>query len=85
MTLVYIAKLGLITQKTNLNTQKIDSSVLETNKMVIVGFLIQDRLEKILFFEETFLLANISIEMVLKMFFLTFSNINIRFVKKKPT
>ncbi len=85
MTSIYIAKLGLITRKTNIGAQKIDGSILETYKMVIAGFLIQDRLEKIWFFKETFLLANTSIEVILGMLFLTFLDINIWFVEKELT
>ena len=45
--------------------------------IVIVGFLIQDKLGKIRFFEGTFLLADTSIEVVLGILFLTFSNVDI--------
>lgn len=51
--------------------------------MIITGFSVQDKLKKVQFFEKTFLLANINIEVVLKMLFLIFSNINIRFAEKK--
>lgn len=40
-----------------------------TYKIVITGFLVYNKLEKIQFFENTFLLANISIKMILKIFF----------------
>lgn len=53
--------------------------------MVIAGFSVQNRLEKVEFFEKTFLLADISIKVVLEMLFLTFSDINIWFTKKKLT
>ena len=51
--------------------------------MVIAGFQILDKLGRACFFQETFLLAVISIEVVFKIFFLTFSNANIQFAKKK--
>ena len=51
--------------------------------MVIARFVIQDRLEKALFFEEIFLLVNTSIEIVLKGSFIIFSNADIWFAKKK--
>ena len=47
--------------------------------MVIARFSIQNKMHKIRFFEETFLLANISINIILEMSFLTFSNISIQF------
>lgn len=45
--------------------------------MAIAGFLLQDQLGKIQFFEETFMLADTSIKMILGMFFLFFSNADI--------
>ena len=45
----------------------------------------ENKLEKARFFQETFLLADISMEVVLGMLFLTFSNANGQFVEKKLT
>lgn len=79
MTSKFAAKLDFSTQLTNIRAQKIDGLALKTYGMAIAGFLIQDKLGKIRFFEETFLLADTSMEMVLGMLFLTFSNKNIQF------
>ena len=57
MTPAFAAKLGLSTQPTNIGAHKIDGSMLKTYGMTIAGFLIQDGLGKIRYFEETFLLA----------------------------
>lgn len=46
--------------------------------------MVQDRLKKVQLFEETFLLANTNIEVVLIMVFLTFFDVNIWFVKNEP-
>ena len=46
--------------------------------MVITGFLIQDKTSKIRFFEKTFLLADTSIEVILRMSFLALSNADIQ-------
>lgn len=51
--------------------------------MVLVGFLIYNKLNKIQFFKETFLLTNTSIEVVLNMSFLSFSNANIKLIEVK--
>lgn len=51
--------------------------------MILASFQIEDKLKKVLFFQNAFLLANISVKVVLKMFFLIFSIINIQFTKKK--
>lgn len=49
--------------------------------MVLAVFSIQDSLDKVLFFEEAFLLAKIIMEVVLRMPFLFLSNTNIKFAK----
>ena len=51
--------------------------------MVIAGFQIENKLGKAQFFEESFLLADTSIEVVLRMPFLILSNANIQFAKKE--
>ena len=53
--------------------------------MVLASFQVEDKLESARFFQETFLLANISAEVVLDMLFLTLSNADIQFVEKKLT
>ena len=45
--------------------------------MVITSFQTKDKLKKARFFQETFLLADFNMEVVLKMLFLTFSNANL--------
>ena len=79
MTPAFAAKLGLSTQPTNVGAQKIDGSTLKTYGMTIAGFLIQDELGKIRFFEETFLLADTSMDVVLGMPFLSLSNADVQF------
>lgn len=53
--------------------------------MASANFLFQDDLEKIWFFEEIFLLADTSMEIVSKMLFLSFSNIKFQFDVRKLT
>ncbi len=53
--------------------------------MVSASFSLQDSLESVLFFEKTFLLANTSIEVVLKMPFLALSNADFQFGTEKLT
>ena len=77
MTLEYILKLGLKSYFTNFGAQKIDGSIVKTFKMVLPSFQIQDKLKRAQFFQKTSLLTNFSIEVVLKMLFLIFSNGNI--------
>lgn len=80
----YAAKLGLVVRKTDVEAQKIDGSALETFVMLyIAGFLLWDKLGKIRFFRETFLLANTSMEVILEMPFLTLSSADIRFAERE--
>lgn len=60
-----------------------ENSRLETFSMVIASFLVDAKNKKLRFFEETFLLANISIEVTLEMFFFTLSNIEINFINQE--
>ena len=77
MTLGYASNLGLKVRPTNLRAQKINGSTLETFEMVLASFQVEDMLKKARFFQEMFLLADLSIKVVLQMPFLTLSNANI--------
>ena len=83
MNLIYAAKLGLANRKTNVDAQKIYGSTLVAYKMVLIGFSVQDKLERVWFFEKTFFLTNTSIEVVLRMPFLAFSNADVEFTKQE--
>ena len=50
-------------------------------KIILTSFYIEKKLKKAYFFEKTFLLANFSIEMVLKIIFFTFNNTNVLFIE----
>ena len=85
MTLAYASKLGLRIQKIDDGAPKIDDSLLRTFGMVIAGFQIKDKLGRARFLQKSFLLAKTSMEVVLGMPFLTFSNTDIQFAKKELT
>ena len=77
MTPRYVSKLGLKVRPTDVGAQKIDGSTLETFGMVLASFQVEDKLGRPQFFQETFLLADLSMKVVLGMPFLTLSNANI--------
>ena len=77
MTQAYTSRLGLWACHTNVGAQKIDGSTLQTFGMVLANFRMEDKLGRTRFFQETFLLANISAEVVLGMLFLTLSNADV--------
>lgn len=79
MTPAFAAKLGVSIQTTGIGAQKIHGSALKSYGIVIAGFSILDNSGKIRFFEETLLLADTSMEVVLGMPFLALSNADIHF------
>ena len=79
----YTTKLGLCARKIEINAQKIDRFYLDTFEIVIVDCPMKNKLKRIQFFQETFLLANISLEVVLRISFLIFSKANIWFMERE--
>lgn len=79
ITLAFVVKLGLTILKTSIGVQKIDGLVLETYSMALAYFLLQNSLERVRFFEKTFLLVDINIEMILRIPFVSFDNADIKF------
>lgn len=57
--------------------QKIDTLALKIFEIVIVRFSIYDKLGRICLLKKTFLLIDTSIKVVLEIYFLALSNINI--------
>ena len=74
MTPAYAAHLDLKVRVNNVGAQKIDESLLATYGMVIAAFQVVNKLGHSWFFQGTFLIADISIKVVLGMPFLTFNN-----------
>ena len=85
MTQAFATGLYLIIWATNVYAQKIDGSLLETYGMAWPGFSLQDSLERVRFFEETFLLAYTSVKVVLGIPFLSLSNAGFQFVARELT
>ena len=76
----FAEKLDLQVYKTIVDVQKIDGTKLDTFGIVIVLFFVEDKEEWFQFFERSFLLADISMNIALERFFLSFSNIEINFI-----
>ena len=64
---------------TDVGAQKINGIILNTYGMVVAAFSVVDKANRVRFFEETFLVANVSPEVVLGMPFLTLSNADVDF------
>ena len=72
-------KLGLPIRSTDVGVQKIDGTMLDTFGMVVSAFSVTNKANQVRFFEETFLVANVSPEVVLWMPFLTLSGADVDF------
>lgn len=83
ITPTYVAKLMFNPQKTSVRAQKIDDLPLKICKIAQASFLIPNYLKKVWFLGETFLLTDISMKLIVKMFFLLFSITNIQFTQLK--
>lgn len=81
--LAYITNLGLKVWSTNIKAQKADDSIFQTFEMALTSFQVKDKHEKAWFFQEIFLVADISMAVILSMSFLAFSNVDMLFVKQK--
>ena len=85
MSPAYAKKLGLKTRKTNVGAQKIDSSALETFRMMITNFQVEDKGNRSRLFQETFLVADTKFELILGMCFLKLSNTDLSFGEETLT
>ena len=83
MHLAFTERLDLVVRAINVGAQKIDGTTLETYGMVVAAFSVIDQANRIRFFEKTFLVANVSPDMVFGMPFFTLSDADIDFPKKK--
>ena len=75
----FAKQLGLPIRPTDVGAQKIDGTTLDTHGMVVAAFSVEDKANRVRFFEETFLVANVSPEVVFEMLFLTLSGANVDF------
>ena len=76
-------KLRLPVRLTDVEAQKIDGTMLDTFGMVVTALSVTDKANRVRFFEETFLVANISPEVVLKIPFLTLSGADVDFLGRE--
>ena len=79
----FARELGLPIRTTDVRAQKIDGTMLDTFGMVVAAFSVTDKANQVRFFEETFLIANVSSEVVLRMLFPTLSGIDVDFLGRE--
>ena len=79
----FAKELGFPIRPTDVEAQKIDGITLETYEMVVAAFLVEDKANQIRFFEEIFLVANVSPKVVFRMSFLTLRGADIDFLGRE--
>ena len=77
--LSFAKQLGLLIRPIDVGVQKIDGTMLDTHRMVVAAFSVVDKANQVRFLKETFLVANVSLEVVFGMLFFTLSNANVNF------
>ena len=75
----FAKQLGLSIRPTDVGAQKIDGTTLDTYGIGVAAFSVEDKANRVRFFEETFLVANVSPEVVFGIPFLTLSSADIDF------
>ena len=76
----FAKELGLPIRPIDVGAQKIDGTILDTFGIVVAVFSVADKANQVKFFEKTFLVANISPEVVFEMLFFTLSGVDIDFL-----
>ena len=79
----FVKQSGLPIRPIDVGAQKIDSTTLDTHGMVVAVFSVVDKANQVRFFEETLLVANVSPEVVLGMFFLILSGAGVAFLGRE--
>lgn len=75
----FASELGLKIRKTNVEDRKIDNTTLQNYKIVVSTFSVLDKDSTERFFEKSFLFADNKSDVVLRILFLSMSNIDINF------
>ena len=79
----FAKELGLPIRPADVEAQKIDSSTLDIFKIVAAAFSVMDKAHQVRFFEETFLVANVSPKVVFGMPFLILNGANVDFLVRE--
>ena len=80
---VFVKELGLLIRLIDVGAQKIDGIMLKIYGMVVAAFLVEDKTNRVSFFEKTFLVTNVSPEVVLGMLFLILSGADVDFLGRE--
>ena len=81
--LTFAKKLGLLIKSTDVGAQKIDNTTLDIFEIIVAAFSVTDKANQVRFFKETFLVANVSPKVVIRIPFLTSSSVNVDFLGRE--
>ena len=81
--LTFAKELGFSIRPIDVGAQKFDGIILKTFRIVVAAFLVTYKANQERFFEETFLVANISLEIVFEISFLILSGADVNFLGQK--
>ena len=81
--LTFAKQLGFPIRPTNVGVQKINGTTLNTHGIVVAAFSVLDKANQVRFFEETFLVVNISPKVVFGMPFPTLSNVDVDYSSRE--
>ena len=76
----FVKELGFFIRLIDIGAQKIDGTILDSVEIVVAIFLVIDKANEVRFFEETFLVPNVSLGVVIEMFFLILSGADVDFL-----
>ena len=79
MSQAFASQLDFKIRKTNIGAQKIDNTTSKIYEMVVSIFSMLDKDGRKSFFEKSFLLVDVNLDIVLEILFLTMSNADINF------
>ena len=79
----FTKELSLFIRLLDVRAQKIDGTMLDTYEIVIAALSVVDKANHAKFFKKTFLVANVSLEVVFEMFFLTLSGADVDFLDRE--
>ena len=80
---IFIKELRLLIRPTNIRAQKINGIKLNIYRPVVGAFSEINKANRVKFFEETFLMANISPKVITRISFFTLSSANVDFLDQK--
>ena len=78
--LTFGKELGLLIKPIDIRKQNIHDTMLDTFGIVVAAFSVMDKANQVRFFEETFLVANVSPKVVFGILFLTLSGVDNNFL-----